>query len=402
MKLGGIPAHQLASEYGTPALILDLDVLDLALERILGAAERHGIGVSYAAKALFLVGLAQRLRARKIGIDVASLGEILTAERGGIEPSRITLHGAGKTGDEIEAAFAGRVGRLAVDSLDELRRIIAAARGRSLDLLLRINTGIEAHTHEFVRTAGDDSKFGLSPSDFAEALDVLKHQPHLRLRGLHSHVGSQIFDAAPFVANAEYLSTILVRAQELGFAHIDTMVVGGGFGVQTNPAANDETIDIEAVLEKIARVVPLGIHAEIEPGRAIVAPCGTTLYRVMAVKRYDKRTFVVVDGSMADNPRPALYGAYHHIVAVAQSAAPLHEVTVAGRSCENDELGTAMLPSDIAFGSLLAVQSTGAYTYSMASNYNRFAKPSVIGIERGKPIVLARRETYEDVLAADV
>jgi diaminopimelate decarboxylase len=395
MQIGGINAEDLAHEFGTPALILDFDTFERDLQQILTAALRVGVHVSYAAKALFLVGIAQRLRARPIGIDVSSLGELVTAERGGIAASRITMHGAGKTNDEIEAAFAGRVHRLVADSLYEVERLIAASRGRKLDVLLRINTGIEAHTHEFVRTAGDDSKFGLAPGDIHMTLERLRETPNLKLRGIHSHIGSQIADGEPFVANAEALAETLAIVRNVGFDHADTLVVGGGFGV-------DPGIDIERALAAIAKALPANTRAEIEPGRAIVARAGTSLYRVCSIKRYDQRTFVIVDGSMADNPRPALYDAHHDVVPCKPWTAPTHRVTIAGRSCENDELATAVLPTDLAPGDLLAMQTTGAYTYSMASNYNRFPKPPVIGVQNGKTFPLARRQTIDDILSCDL
>ncbi len=402
LTVGGMRADILADRFGTPALLLDLDVFNASLAALLDAAAAHGIRVSYAAKALLLTALAKRLRTRDVGLDVASLGELVTAERGGIESARITLHGAGKTDDEIGAAFAGRVGRLVVDSVDELRRVADISQGRALGILLRINTGIEAHTHEFIRTAGDDTKFGLAPRDEEAAFSILREFPQLRLRGAHAHIGSQIFDAAPYVANAQTLIDRLERYREAGFPDVDTMVIGGGFGVQMHPERPNTFIDVPSILSAAAAIVPRGVTLEIEPGRAIVAAAGTSLYRVMAIKRYAKRTFVIVDGSMADNPRPALYGAYHHVVAARDSGARYHPVTICGRSCENDELADAPVPEDLRAGDLLAFCATGAYTYSMASNYNRFSRPPVVALEDGEATLWARRETLDDVLRNDV
>lgn len=402
LTVGGMRADILAERYGTPALLLDLGVLDASLASMLDAASAHRVRVSYAAKALLLVALAKRLQPFPIGIDVASLGEIVTAERGGIESSRMTLHGAGKTDEEIEAAFLGRVARLVVDSVDELRRIVERSQERALDVLLRVNTGIEAHTHEFIRTAGDDTKFGLGPHDEEPALALLRANPQLQLRGVHAHIGSQIFDAAPYVASAHALLETLRRYRAAGFELADTMVIGGGFGVQMHPESPDERIDVASILSATRAIVPQELRLEIEPGRAIVGASGTSLYRVMAIKRYAKRTFVIVDGSMADNPRPALYGAYHHVVAARESGAPYHAVTICGRSCENDELADAPLPQDLRAGDLLGFCTTGAYTYSMASNYNRFLRPPVVTIESGEASLWAKRESIDDVLLNDV
>jgi diaminopimelate decarboxylase len=401
LTVGGIRADALAEQFGTPALLLDLSVFDASLGEIVAASAASHIGVSYAAKALMLTALGRRLAPSPAGIDVASIGELVTVERTGIAPGRITLHGAGKTDDEIEAAFAGRAGRLAIDSVDELRRVASRANGRALDLLLRINTGIEAHTHEFIRTAGDDTKFGLAPHDEAAAFQILRNAPSLVVRGVHAHIGSQVFDAAPYIANAQTLLAVLDRVREAGFTRADTMVVGGGFGVQMHPET-DPSIDIEAILRAVRAVVPQEVHIEVEPGRAIVAAAGTSLYRVMAIKRYAKRTFVIVDGSMADNPRPALYGAYHHVVCARASTAGDRPVTVCGRSCENDELADTALPADVQAGDLLAFCTTGAYTYSMSSNYNRFPKPPVVAIENGAATLWARRESLDDVLRNDI
>jgi diaminopimelate decarboxylase len=400
IEIGGIPADRLAREYGTPALFIDLGVLDRNIDTILAAASPHGIGVSYAGKALLVTAIVRHLHPKPIGIDVCSLGELLTAERGGFEPSRLTLHGAGKTDEELDAALDGRVGRIIVDGLDELLRLVARTNGRSAAVLLRFNTGIEAHTHDFVRTAGDRSKFGFAPREADEALSLLRTAPSLQVRGVHAHIGSQIYETAPFAENAARLLALLKQMRDAGFERADTMIVGGGFGVPMNPHVSDETIDIAAALDGVARVVPAGIHVEIEPGRSIVASAGISLYRICAVKQFEGRRFVIVDGSLADNPRPALYGSYHHIEAAEQSGA-LEPATVCGRSCESDELGDAMLPATISTGDLVLMRDTGAYTYSMASNYNRYPRPPVIALSPAGAQLWARREPSSNLVSLD-
>ncbi len=390
MMLGGERADSLAERFGTPVLVIDLRTLDGALDAMLATAAPHNIAISYAGKALLLVGLVRYLHARPIGIDVSSIGEIAVAERGGFEASRLTFHGAGKTAEELDAALDGRVGRIVVDGMDELHALGARAAGRGADVLLRFNTGIEAHTHEFVRTAGRRSKFGFAPSEADAALALLRNYPSLRVRGVHAHIGSQTYDTMPYVENAQRLVALLQKVRAAGFDAADTIIVGGGFGVQMQPDAKDQTIDIAGTLDAVARVVPPGIRVEIEPGRALIAPAGTSLYRVVAVKRFEGRRFVIVDGSLADNPRPAMYGAYHHFEAV-EPRTPLAPAMVCGRSCEADELGEAVLPEDLRAGDLVVVHTTGAYTYSMASNYNWFAKPPVIAVGAGKPQVWAAR-----------
>ncbi|MDE2482749.1 MAG: diaminopimelate decarboxylase [bacterium] len=399
LRIGGIAAHELAQRFDTPALCIDLRVLDDALNALLSAARAHEIGVSYAGKALLLPGLARHLQPYDIGIDVSSLGELVTVERAAFPAARVTLHGAGKSAAELDAACERRVGRIVADSLDELRALGNRTRCAGVELLLRLNTGIEAHTHEFVRTAGDESKFGIAPHELDEAL-ALAREMGARLRGLHAHIGSQIADAAPFVANAQALLDALARVHaQAAFADADTIVVGGGFGVAMH--ADESELDIAATLAAIRAAVPANVRVEIEPGRAAIAAAGTSLYRVLAIKRFERRRYAIVDGSMADNPRPALYGASHHIVPVRASDAEPVATMVSGRSCENDRLGEAMLPADLRAGDLLAFCTTGAYTYSMASNYNRFPRPPVIALGAGDAALWARRESLEDVLRAD-
>lgn len=380
MTIGGARVDALAAQFGTPALFIDLAVLDRAIDATLAAAAPHNIAVSYAGKALLLTGLVRHLHSTPLGIDVCSLGELLAAERGGFEPVRLTMHGAGKTDEELDAALSGRISRLVIDGMDELRRLVARAERGGVDVLLRFNTGIEAHTHDFVRTAGDRSKFGFAPGELGEAAALLRGCSALRVRGVHGHIGSQIFETMPFVENAQRLVTLLGSVRAEGFGDARTLVVGGGFGVQMDPASTDQTVDIAGTLDAVARVVPAGIHVEIEPGRSLIAAAGTSIYRVVAIKQFETRRFAIVDGSLADNPRPALYGAHHHFEAAAPSGAPLAPAMVCGRSCESDELGEAMLPADMRAGDLVAMHTTGAYTYSMSSNYNRFARPPVVAV----------------------
>lgn len=407
---GGVSVEELAATYGTPVLVLDGDVLDASIAEFTTAAQPHGIEVAYAGKALLLTALAKVLRDTPLALDVCSLGELITAERAGWKPNRISLHGCGKNSDELRAAADGRVGRIIVDNLDELRELAGYARAQSpVSVVLRVNTGIEAHTHAFIQTGGDETKFGIAASDFPAAIDFLRASPVLRFRGLHSHIGSQIYDAGAFVANVRALMNGAAQFTAAGLAVAD-LIVGGGFGVESGPQSADR-IDIPAAVEAIAKAVKdsagaLGLPLPkigLEPGRAIIARAGTSIYRVMAHKAQNKRTFVIADGGIADNPRPALYDAYHHAVLASRvSNAPSESTVVCGRSCENDRMTEATLPADVRPGDLLAVCTTGAYTYSMASNYNRFEKPAVVFAKGGTHRLMARRETIEDVLGNDV
>jgi diaminopimelate decarboxylase len=410
LTLGGSRSATLAAEHGTPLLVLDLDVLDRRVAALVGASAPHGIQAAYAAKALPLSGVIRFVADRGLDVDVCSLGELVAAERAGVAASRIVLHGSGKSDDELRAAAAGRTGLIVVDDVRELQRLAELATASApLRVVLRLNTGIEAHTHAFVRTGGDDSKFGIHPRDASAARAVLKGAPGLGFEGLHGHVGSQIADDRAFVANAEALLDLAAEFARDGFP-TQRLIVGGGFGVAMQPGADDEELDLRTTMASIARVIRSGASERglkqpviaIEPGRTLVAPAGTTLYRVNAIKKQATRTFVVVDGGLNENPRPALYGSFHLVVPATRE---LHgdgvDVTICGRSCENDELGPARVPRDLDVGDLLAMCTTGAYTYSMASNYNRFPRPAVVGVSGGHAYVLARRESIEDVLRTD-
>jgi diaminopimelate decarboxylase len=407
LRLGGVLASELAGAYGTPLLALDYGVLDAAVAEFCEACAPHRIDIAYAGKALLLTPLARRLKSTSLELDVCSLGELATAERAGFPAARLTLHGCGKPDAELDAVAAGRVGTIVADSLEEIGRLAArASAAKPIRTILRVNTGIEAHTHEFIRTGGDNTKFGIPTRQLDEAMVALQAAPGLRFAGLHSHIGSQIYDAEAFVENVRSLVELAARFHRAGLTS-EKLIVGGGFGVQTDPNG-ERTVPIPQTIAAIAAAVDATVRAAgippvrigIEPGRALIARAGTSIYTVMARKRQQTRTFVVIDGGLADNPRPALYQAHHHVAAVASGEAN-ERVAVCGRSCENDFMGDADLPADLAAGDLAAMCTTGAYTYSMASNYNRFAKPAVVAIENGRHTPIARRQTLDEVLELD-
>lgn len=410
LRIAGLDVTELAKTYGTPLVIFDANTFQNNVERFLSAARPHGIGVAYAAKAFLVVRLAARLaRQTELELDVCSLGEIATAERGGFPAARMYLHGCGKSAEEHDAAIDGRVHFIVVDGIDELADLAARAGGRRVEVALRINTGIDVHTHDFIRTGGENTKFGILPASVPQALAVLGAHPNLVLRGLHAHMGSQIFDEAPFATNLDALLDIAAALHASGRS-IEMLLLGGGFGIDEDVAAQGR-LDVAKILGDLAaraseRTRAAGIplpRLGIEPGRGLVATAGTTLYRIAAIKNSGRRRFVVIDGSIADNPRPAIYGAYHQpLVAHSAARAGLVPVTIAGRSCENDEMIDAQLPDDLRAGDLLVLSTTGAYTFAMASNYNRFGRPAVVEVENGSHRLLARRENTEDVMRNDV
>ena len=408
LVIGGVRARELAATYGTPLLALDYDVLDASIAAFVSACAPRGIEIAYAGKALLLVALARHLKHTPLQLDVCSLGELTAAERAGFPAERMSMHGCGKIDEELDAAIQGRVGRIIVDNLDELERL-AARTGVSagVPLLLRINTGIEAHTHRFVRTSGEESKFGFDPDSIPSAIALLRRSPHLHFHGLHSHIGSQIYEETAFTANAQVL---MERAAYCAEAGLDTkdIVVGGGFCVEMHPD-RPEQLDLNATMNAIAQTIQKeagrwGIaqpRVGIEPGRALIARAGTSLYTVMAAKHQFGRPYAIVDGGVFENPRPALYDAYHHIICASRDDENTVETVVCGRTCENDLLGTGLLPTDVRAGDVIAMCNTGAYTYSMASNYNRFTRPAVVAVRQGTHSLIARRETLDDVLRTD-
>ncbi len=409
LTIGGVAAPTLAHRYGTPLLVIDLAVFDAAITEFTEACAPYGMHVAYAGKALLFVALAQYLKKTPLLLDVCSLGELLTAEHARYPAGRLYLHGCGKTDEELDAVVAGRVGTVIVDNLEELERLALRASHAPVSLLLRINTGIEAHTHAFVQTGGENTKFGLAPNDLERAAALLLQTPELRFRGLHSHIGSQIYEPAAFIANVEALMKFAREIDGRGFAAKE-LIIGGGFGVQSGPR-DDANLLIPELLAQIANCVAnqaqeTGMERPrigIEPGRALIAHAGTSLYRVMAQKNQASQAFAIVDGGIADNPRPALYDAYHHVVLASRSPqVQMQRTIVCGRSCENDRLTEAFLPSDLRAGDLVAACTTGAYTFSMASNYNRFNRPAVVFVENGHHRLVVKRENVQELLRNDL
>ena len=402
-EIGGVPARELAETYGTPLFAIDLDVLDLEIDRLLRACVPHGIAVGYAAKAFLCTALAEHLAATPLRLDVCSLGELVTAERGGFPAGRLYFHGCGKTDEELRAIVARRVAFDVIDNDEELERLAMLADADApVDVMLRVNTGIEAHTHAFIRTGGENTKFGFPLDRLPAAFRRIAALPQLRLIGLHAHLGSQIGELAPFLANVDELAAAADLACAAGLP-VAELICGGGIGVEEGP---DEVrpVEPEALATALAeRVAGRGYRVAIEPGRAVIARAGTSLYSIMAVKTQGHRRFVIVDGGMADNPRPIMYGARHAAdVVAARAAGPAEAATLVGRSCENDELGDYLLPRDLAAGDLLALRTTGAYTYSMASNYNRFGRPPVVFVRHGHHRRVVRGESPDDVMRLDL
>jgi len=413
LEVGGLSVRALAAEYGTPAFLLD--ELDFRT-RARGYREAFvGGEVYYAAKAFFSVQVARWVAEEGLGLDVSTGGELAVALRAGFPPGRVVLHGNNKTVGELRAALDAGVGRVVVDSLDEIARLgaLTAERGVRQRVLVRATVGVEAHTHEFIATAHEDQKFGFSLAGGAaqEAVSRVLAHDGLELVGLHSHIGSQVFDTAGFEVAAHRVVGLAAALRDAYGVTLPELDLGGGLGIAYTPdddpaEVGDVAPQLRAIVERECRSYGLPVpRLAIEPGRAIDGPTTFTLYEVGTVKPVEGlRTYVSVDGGMSDNIRTALYDAeYVCVLASRLSSAPPLLCRVVGRHCESGDIVVrdTWLPADTAPGDLLAVPATGAYCRSMASNYNHVGRPPVLSVRAGRASVLLRRELDDDLFRLD-
>ncbi len=417
LQLGGVDVRDLARDHATALVVLD--EADFRA-RARGYRQAYpDADVYYAAKAFLSGTLARWVIDEGLSLDVCTGGELALALRAGVPGDRILFHGNNKSTEELRAAVQAGVARFVLDSFEEIVRLAAVAEraGAVADVLVRVTVGVEAHTHEFIATAHEDQKFGLSLATGAadEAVRRVVKLPSLRLVGLHSHIGSQIFDSAGFEVAAARLVDLAVRLREEQGITVAELNVGGGMGIAY--IAGDDPLDVVEMADQIRRIVQSACAARglamprlaVEPGRALVGPCGVTLYEVGTVKPVELghasvRTYVSVDGGMSDNIRTALYDADYTVVLASRvSQAPAMLTRVVGKHCESGDVivRDAWLPADLAPGDLLAVAATGAYCRAMASNYNLVPRPAVVAVHEGSDRVLVRRETLDDLLALD-
>ncbi len=420
LHVGGQGVIQLAAEYGTPLFLFDeLDIRERAQEfaRAYLVDNERGT-VYYAAKAFLSVAVAQWVIEEGLGIDVASGGELAIAIRAGIPGEKLLMHGNNKSESEILAALDYGVGRIVIDSFDEIVRVAAIAADLNIvaKVLVRATVGVEAHTHEFIATAHEDQKFGLSvqEGDVEEAVRRIAMLPSMHFVGLHSHIGSQIFDSAGFEIAAARVVSVAYSIYDTQGIECQEFNLGGGMGIAYLP--EDDPLSVDTMATQIREIVfreceSVGIPVPalcFEPGRAIVGRAGITLYEVGTVKRvkldHGERTYVSVDGGMSDNIRTSLYGAQYSVALVSRSstAEPIL-CRVVGKHCESGDIVVrdAWLPADLTPGDLIAVAATGAYCRSMASNYNQIPRPPVVSVREGKSQLILRRETFDDLLALD-
>jgi len=416
VSLGGCDPAQLAREFGTPLVVIDEVCLRSRMRRFRAAFSRPGwtSSVTYAGKALLLAAIARIAHEEGLAVDVCSMGELQTALRGGVPPDRCIVHGCFKTPDELEAAVKAAVRHVVVDhaaEIDDLDRI-ARASGVTCDVLLRVNPAIAAHTHELVQTSAPASKFGFAIGDgqALAAVRAVAAKKHLRLSGIHCHLGSQIYDLRSYGRAVEALVDFALSALDDSGAAFSIVDVGGGLAAGDGGGSPEPTPEawadaiFEAFEQRLAGTPLQRPHVYVEPGRALIAEAGTTLYRIGVRKRLpDGAVALIVDGGMSDNPRPALYEARYSVcIADRPDAPPDGSYVIFGRHCETDRLFPDAALPDPQPGDLLVVRNTGAYTYSMASNYNRFMRPAVVIVDDAHARLAAARETLDRVLALDV
>jgi len=415
---GGADTTELAAEYGTPLYVMDEDMVRKAVRRFMDSMEKYYGGrgeVHYASKAFSCMEMCRIINSEGAGLDAVSIGELYTAVKAGFDVKKIGFHGNNKTDEELRYAVEVGVGHIIVDNISELERLekIAAELGKKPSIMFRIKPGIDAHTHDFVKTGQIDSKFGFA-LETGEAFEAVKQAvacSNVELTGLHCHIGSQIFDIAPFEEAARVMIGFISEIKNKLDYEIKGLNLGGGFGIKY--LDSDDPSPFETYMERVSKVVAaecerLGVAQPfiyIEPGRSIAAPAGITLYTVGARKEIPNiRTYVSVDGGMPDNPRYILYGSeYSALVANKANEERSEKVTIAGKCCESGDLIGENMPLQHAeSGDIIAVLATGAYNYSMSSNYNRLQKPAVVFVKDGASRVAVKRETLDDIIRNDI
>jgi diaminopimelate decarboxylase len=410
LVVGGCDVTELADRFGTPVIVLDRATFEAnakAYAAVLGPDK-----VFYAGKAFLCTAVCELVDALGLGLDVCSGGELMTALAARFPPERILFHGNNKSQDELVMARDAHVRHIVVDSFDEIDRI--ARLDMRSDLLVRLTPGVEARTHEFVKTGGKDSKFGFDLTDQGalRAVTLIMRMPRCRLVGVHAHLGSQILQPDAFDAAVDRIAEFCGEAErQLGFT-TRYLNLGGGFGIahtQDDSALGPShwaRLMVDAVQREFSRRKLEVPRIALEPGRSIVGPAGMTLYRVGTVKSIEGvRTYVSVDGGMSDNIRPALYGARYEAFVANRLFDPIGEsVTISGKHCESGDIliKDVGVARDIAIGDLICIPATGAYTYSLASTYNRVPRPPVVMVHNGEASEIIRRETNDDLLRLDL
>ena len=422
LEIGGCDTVELAHEFGTPLYVMDeMQIRDNCRRYKAAFAARYPKNdISFASKAYLNLAICKVVAQEGLSLDVASAGELYTAVKAGFPMERVLLHGNNKSLQELEMALEHGVGRIVVDNLAELRQLaaLAKAQGKTPSIFIRVTPGIDPHTHRRIRTGQEDTKFGLSIATGA-ALDAVTEAlgaaPHLKITGLHCHIGSQLLDAHTHEQAIDIMVGFLRKVADTTGWMPEDLDIGGGLGIRYvethQPPTYDEFADsiigsLKAALAKYNVPEPTLWQ---EPGRALMGEAGTTLYTIGVIKTVaipeapGTRTYVAIDGGLSDNPRPQLYDAVYECLSANRAGEPKTQiVAVAGKHCETDILIQAAQLQTVQTGDILAVQSTGAYNAVMASNYNRFPKPAGIFVQNGQVDLVSRRETLDDVMRLDL
>lgn len=413
--IGGCDCVKLAEEYGTPLYVIDEVTLRSICKDYKKAFEKYPkTRIMYASKALCTCAVAKILDSEGLGFDTVSGGEIYTVYKTGADMSKVLFNGNNKSFDELNLALDLGVGRISVDNFYELALLdtIAESKNKTVDILLRITPGIECHTHEYIQTGHLDSKFGFDLTQIDEAVELIMNEyTNLKLHGLHAHIGSQIFETSIYSDEIDILCKEIARLDEKFGLKLDEINIGGGLGVKySEDEFPPSTYDIAEVIisklnESVEKYNITKPYLFLEPGRSIVSTAGVTLYTIGSSKQVPKgKKYVSIDGGMADNPRPSLYDArYYAQIANKKEKCECEIVTIGGRYCESGDI----LIKDINLpkldeGDILCVYNTGAYNYSMASNYNRVQRPAMVLVNNGQSDIIIKRETLDNIVAMDI
>lgn len=417
LEIGGVDTTDLKEQFGTPLYVVDEQLVRERCREYMEAFRASGLGfqVAYASKAFCVMAMCALAAEEGLSLDVVSDGELFTALQAGFPAERIHFHGNNKTLEEIEMALDAEIGCFVVDNFNELHLLqaVAADKNRKVNILLRVTPGVEAHTHEYISTGQTDSKFGFDIGNGTafEAIELASKQSNLVLLGVHSHIGSQIFEVEGFQMAVQRVAEFAANVYERLNVAFKVVNLGGGFGIRyidgDTPLEVSQYVKAitDAVKNHFAQIGYAVPEIWVEPGRSIVGEAGTTIYTVGTSKDIPGvRKYVAVDGGMTDNPRPALYESkYEAVLANRANEAAQETVSVAGKCCESGDMliWDLDLPK-VQSGDLLAVACTGAYNYSMASNYNRIRRPAVVFVKDGQGDVVVRRETYQDIIQNDL
>ena len=417
LSIGGVDTVELVKEFKTPLYVMDQELIETTIDKMKEAfkSTRFNTRIAYAGKAFLSTGMIKLVESKGLDLDVVSGGELYTAHKAGFPMNKVHLHGNNKLLNEIEMAVEFGIDTIVVDNEDEIDKIerICREKGKKQAVLVRIDPGIEAHTHHYIKTSGLTSKFGISlfQDNLFDVIKRLNDSEWIEFKGFHTHIGSQIFQSAFFIFALDEIFKYLDKLKnELGIV-VHTVNMGGGFGVYYKEGDDPKPIE-EVLSEIITYTEAMEIKYQIgfkelciEPGRSIVGNAGTTLYEVGGIKEtVGGKTYVFIDGGMSDNIRTALYQAEYEAGVVNKlNDTDVREITLAGKLCESGDIiiEKGKLPKATEIGDIVAVTTTGAYCYTMSSNYNRMMRPAVVFVKDGKSKVAVKRETLDDLIRND-